>query len=336
MTALRERPTSPSPAPIRRRSRLGPAVALGVLVALVIAIAIIGALEGERSFNCTGPSTRAPAGLPASGTGGRTLQGRVSWFGGRDDPSSGPTTANGDPVTDPGIAVYDTATLGGYWWVRFPNSRAAVLQQTDIGPAPWTGRVLDVLYSALPYIGYTEQSFPTDSQVTARYLGSSPKLAAIAIHSGDPAAASSKGDCSAPGNGTDAAILAAAHLLAAMHVPYSYGGGHVTPARPTFGVGGAPPAGLDCSASVSFVLQHAGINVPTMVSGDFETWGDPGPGRYVTLYANGWHIFMKIGSRYFGTSGFGHPAAGTGPAWFTTDPSPTYLALFVARHPPGM
>ena len=131
-------------------------------------------------------------------------------------------------------------------------------------------------------------------------------------------------------------MLAAANLLASMHIPYSYGGGHITPARPTLGLGGAPPVGLDCSASVSFVLQHAGINVPTMVSGDFETWGDPGPGQYVTLYANSWHIFMKIGDRYFGTSGFGHPAAGTGPAWFTVDPSPAYLALFVQRHPPGL
>jgi hypothetical protein len=40
--------------------------------------------------------------------------------------------------------------------------------------------------------------------------------------------------------------------------------------------------------------------------------------------------------RFFGTSGFGHPDAGTGPAWFTRPVSPGYLAGFVQRHPPGL
>jgi hypothetical protein len=84
------------------------------------------------------------------------------------------------------------------------------------------------------------------------------------------------------------------------------------------------------------VLQHAGIHVATMSSGEFMSWGDPGPGASVTIYANTGHVFMKIDGRYFGTSGFGHPAAGTGPAWFTANPGPSYLAGFVARHPPGL
>lgn len=233
----------------------------------------------------------------------------MSWFGGPDDPTSGPTTASGRPVTDPGIAVYNTATLNGYWRVHFPNGRTAVLQQTDIGPAPWTGRVLDVLYSALPYPGYAEPDFPTGAPITATYLGSSPQLARLAIGGGGAATTTGGGgDCSGgtlTGDRSLTAITAAANLLASMHLPYSYGGGHITPAKPTLGLGGAPPVGLECSSSVSFVLQHAGFNVPTMVSGSFETWGDPGPDRDVTLYASSWHIFMKIGDRYFGTSGSG-------------------------------
>ena len=55
-------------------------------------------------------------------------------------------------------------------------------------------------------------------------------------------------------------------------------------------------------------------------------------------------VFMRIRSsvgapsRYFGTSGFGHPEApnGTGSAWLTVAPSPEYLAGFVARHPVGL
>ena len=215
-TALRE-PQRPA-APTRRGNPLWPAAASAALLAIIVGFAIIGALEGRQTTGCGEPSTSAPTNLPAAGTAGQTLQGRVSWFGGPDDHTSGPTTADGKPVSDPGIAVYDTATLNGYWWVRFPNGRAAVLQQTDIGPAPWTGRVLDVLYSALPYIGYTEQDFPTDSTITARYLGSSPRLAATAIHAGSPAVASS---CSASAGHPRSASTARARSRTSSSTPAS-------------------------------------------------------------------------------------------------------------------
>jgi cell wall-associated NlpC family hydrolase len=135
----------------------------------------------------------------------------------------------------------------------------------------------------------------------------------------------------APGSGprSGAAVVAAANALDAMHLPYVYGGGHVTPSRPTGG-------GMDCSASVSWVLQHAGFNLPTMTSGSLAGWGEAGPGKYVTIYANAGHTFLRIGDRYFGTSGFGHPGAGTGAAWFTAKPSASYLAGFTQRHPPGL
>jgi hypothetical protein len=66
------------------------------------------------------------------------------------------------------------------------------------------------------------------------------------------------------------------------------------------------------------------------------SWGEPGPGREVTIYANTGHVLMRVGDRYFGTSSFGHPAAGTGPAWFTVEPSADYLATFAPRHPRGL
>jgi hypothetical protein len=142
------------------------------------------------------------------------------------------------------------------------------------------------------------------------------------------------------GNGSTTAIAAAADELDAMHVPYNYGGGHVDPVRPTAGQDGTFP-GLDCSSSVSWVLQHAGVAVPTLTSSAFMSWGDPGRGQAVTLYTNPTHIIMSIRvdgapERFFGTSSFGHPTAGAGPAWFTKPVSPTYLAGFVQRHPPGL
>jgi cell wall-associated NlpC family hydrolase len=143
----------------------------------------------------------------------------------------------------------------------------------------------------------------------------------------------------ATGDASPQAVHDAANALRAMHVPYNYAGGHVTPARPTPGTQG-PYDGLDCSSSISWVLQHAGIRVPTLDSTSFMTWGDPGPGQSVTLYTNPTHIIMSVQvggrPRFFGTSGFGHPDAGTGPAWFTRPISASYLAGFVQRHPPGL
>lgn len=99
------------------------------------------------------------------------ITGKISWFGGPNDPTAGPTTASGAPVTRPGIAVYNQGTLGGWWMLKMPNGRLAVVQQTDIGPAPWTGRKFDFTSSSLSALGYTEGNFPTNGSVSGIYLG---------------------------------------------------------------------------------------------------------------------------------------------------------------------
>ena len=107
-------------------------------------------------------------------TTGTVLRGKVSWFGGPNDPTAGSTTASGSPISAGGIAVYNHDTLGGYWQVTFPNGKTEILKQTDIGPARWTGRVVDVAYSSLAGAGYTEHDFPTNANVQAVYLGKTP------------------------------------------------------------------------------------------------------------------------------------------------------------------
>lgn len=102
------------------------------------------------------------------------VAGKVSWFGGPGDPSDSGHTADGGTTKEPGIAVYNHGTLGGYWRVKAPNGKTVVLKQTDIGPAPWTGRKIDVTYSALNKFGFNEHDFPTDSHFNAEYLGRTP------------------------------------------------------------------------------------------------------------------------------------------------------------------
>lgn len=120
---------------------------------------------------------------------GQSLTGRVSWFGGPNDGSTSQTTASGAPTSTPGIAVYNRATLGGYWKVTDTKTgRSAVLKQTDLGPAPWTGRKIDLTYSALNRFGYSEHNFPTDSTFKAEYLGRTPAAATNAPSSSAVAA----------------------------------------------------------------------------------------------------------------------------------------------------
>lgn len=121
-------------------------------------------------------------------------------------------------------------------------------------------------------------------------------------------------------------LIASANMVSAANFPYLYGGGHEQPAR--FGP-------FDCSGSVSYVVQQAGYKVPTTVSGEIPIWKFPaGPGR-VTIFYNPVHTFMRIGNRYFGTSGFARPGGGAG--WFDANKLPAdYLATFHEVHIPRL
>ena len=86
---------------------------------------------------------------------------------------------------------------------------------------------------------------------------------------------------------------------------------------------------VDCSGAVSAVL---GVNA--RVSGAFEAWGEPGPGRHVTVYANAEHVLMEINGHFFGTSA-ANPGGGAG--WIPrAHVPPSYLARFTVRHPTGL
>ncbi|HET9721126.1 MAG TPA: hypothetical protein VFP55_13680 [Solirubrobacteraceae bacterium] len=139
-----------------------------------------------------------------------TQTGKISWFGGPNDPSAQGTPASGIPITTPGIAVYNRQTLGGWWLLRLPNNKLTLIQQTDIGPAPSTGRTFDFTYSALKSLGYSEGNFPTNSAASGVYLGKTkPQI--------------------------QSSILAAAQSLGA-NLPNISGWINLVSAKPTFGV----------------------------------------------------------------------------------------------------
>jgi len=121
-------------------------------------------------------------------------------------------------------------------------------------------------------------------------------------------------------------------LVALMHAandvarkPYVYGGGHGRNANEIW-----QDSAYDCSGSVSYALAAAGYLDGPMVSGDLARWGKPGPGRWVTIYANGGHAFMVVAGLRFDTSG----RQRTGTRWQSAD-ARSY-AGFSVRHPVGL
>jgi cell wall-associated NlpC family hydrolase len=112
-------------------------------------------------------------------------------------------------------------------------------------------------------------------------------------------------------------IIAAGNVIA--HKPYRYGGGH----------GKWEDSAYDCSGSVSYALHGAGLLQQPLASGDMESWGDAGPGQWVTIYANGGHAYMVVAGLRFDTSG----QTRSGSRWQTDMRS---SSGYVVRHPDGL
>jgi len=135
------------------------------------------------------------------------------------------------------------------------------------------------------------------------------------------------------------------------HFPYSYAGGHgavaqtmnqVTPdpaAFPGSEENGGP--GYDCSSATDYVLYGGRFGQTLLqdtapASTTLESVGDPGAGRWVTIYANADHAYIEVAGIYLDTAaGIGNPPnpPSTGPRWSTVGTGPVG---FVARHPPGL
>ena len=112
-------------------------------------------------------------------------------------------------------------------------------------------------------------------------------------------------------------VIAAANQIRT--TPYVWGGGH----------GSWVSSGYDCSGSVSYALHGGRLLTSPLVSGSLATYGEAGPGKWITIYANATHTYMVIAGLRWDTVG---DAEGTGPRWHA---EPAYPEGFVVRHPVG-
>jgi septal ring factor EnvC (AmiA/AmiB activator) len=138
-----------------------------------------------------------------------------------------------------------------------------------------------------------------------------------ALNPGQEAELITESEASAPASAPQAVkdAIAAANSIA--DLPYLWGGGH----------GSFESSGYDCSGAVSYALHGGGFLSSPLDSTGLSTWGEPGPGRWITVYGNAGHAWMVIAGIAFDTSG------GAGPRWH--DPWVNSPEGYVARHPAG-
>jgi hypothetical protein len=169
---------------------------------------------------------------------------------------------------------------------------------------------------------------PSDSQVRAELKQGQRQLksfkqylssATAFLPTGPRARVLRDGSAVAPDNAPEVVkrVILAGNQIAKF--PYKWGGGH----------GAWRDNGYDCSGSVSFALAGAGLLKSPLASGGFLKFGEPGRGKWITIYTNPGHIFMFVAGLRFDTSGRGR--AGT--RW---QENTRTTSGFAVRHIPGL
>lgn len=128
------------------------------------------------------------------------------------------------------------------------------------------------------------------------------------------------------------AMVAAGNRL--IGAAYLYGGGH-GPSLNTL-----QPA-YDCSSAVSYLLHWGGVlGTSALDSTGLSEYGLPGPGRYVSIYANASHAFVYVAGLRFDTVedpayDSGPNSGKPGPRWRVSNAVPGW-ASWIVRHPVGL
>jgi cell wall-associated NlpC family hydrolase len=148
--------------------------------------------------------------------------------------------------------------------------------------------------------------------------------AAQPVTAGPQATLGADGLAQAPAGAPPAVQQAIWAANAIIGKPYRYGGGHGL---------GFKDRGYDCSGTVSYALNGAGLLKRPLDSSSFMRWGEAGPGAWITVYTNPGHAFVVIAGLRLDTSAAGDRSGGKGPRW---RPALRSTKRFKARHPTGL
>ena len=242
------------------------------------------------------------------------------------------------------------------------DGRSALLFKRDIGYGQGPGQIiengqpyrLDLWWSAARALAVSKSPVeitllpPSGAAATLEAL---PEASAAGMPGSGECALSAGAQALALVPGARSRILASGLAAAGMDAPaavremvaagnrlygtaYLYGGGHGASLNTLQGA-------YDCSSAVSYVLHSGGVlGADALDSSALERYGAPGPGRYVTIYANAAHAFMYVGGLRLDT--VQDPAYDTGPnagkpgaRWRVSAAVPAWAA-FIVRHPVGL
>jgi|SRR5579884_1592748 len=353
---------------------LGAIAAAGAgLLAVALAASVFTLVPGLGTIGGCAGAQPAAAEIALDPAGPGQVVG-ASEYGGPGDPSSGVVGSSGaDLLREPdsyaelgGTSFATAVAMGGLAYgtpLRITwGSRSAIAYKRDIGlgggPIDGHPRVIDLWWElagrlGIPYEGGAwsgpvriERPPATGAATQLGDLATGGAAAPEAPAPGPPACAATSlaglpltpgpratllpdGLAAAPAAAPAAvkAIIAAGNQIVGK--PYVYGGGHGLPLSET-----APS--YDCSSSVDHLLYGARLLsvTDTATSGQLESFGLPGAGRWVTLYASGYHVFMYVAGLRWDTHNAAGPADGSqGIGWH---PLIRDAAGFVARHPVGL
>jgi hypothetical protein len=347
--------------PARRAAGL--LLALGGAAAVLCAgagLLVLSALGGSspsgptctEGVGATG-SVIALAGPGAEGSGQAV---GATEYGGPGDPTSGTVGASGasllahpDSYAELGGVTFQTATaMGGLPYLTplrvMWDRRSAVAYKRDFGlgggPVSGLPRVIDLWwqFAGALRIPYDDGRWSGAVRISRPPTGGAggvlaqvpaPAPAATAAASGPRAQLLPDGQATAPATAPPAVkgIIAAGNEIVGK--PYLVGGGH------GLSLSAIAPA-YDCSSSVEHLLYGGGL-LPVgydAASGALESFGAPGPGRWVTIYASADHVFMYVAGLRWDTHNAAGPADGSaGIGWH---PLVRESAGFVVRHPVGL
>jgi hypothetical protein len=344
---------------------------LGLSGAAGLALALLALLIGSLSQRneCSAPTGSGQVVLGPPEAGQRV---GATEYGGPGDPSSGTVGAAGisllahpDSYAELGGVSFQTATAMGGLPYLTPlrvtwGDHSAIAYKRDFGlgggPVDRLPRVIDLWWQfaqrlGIPYedglwsgpvgvtrppatgaanlLGQSAAAPDTSAPAPAPALCGSGAPTGVPLTSAGRARLLSDGLAAAP----EGAPLAVKEMIAAGNQiagkPYLYGAAHGLP------LSEVAPA-YDCSSSVEHVLYGArllSVNFGAP-SSSLETFGEPGPGSWVTLYANPDHVFMYVAGLRWDT----HDAAGPGDGGSGIGWHPLIRSAdgFVARHPVGL
>jgi 3D (Asp-Asp-Asp) domain-containing protein len=328
---------------------------VGLLATVVVGMGVLAVLlyASTAGGACVQPAAGAEA--PSSETWVATAYG-PPWGGIQGDgiTATGLNLTAGQPALE--VAVDPRVIpLGSYVYIEpNPFGTSKAFYAADTGSAitgnhvdiydwrghasqnAWGKRVVTVTPASNPDagnpIGATAQAPPTGGASSLRCQAALAN-GSFGLTTGQTAHVRPDGSAAAPAEAPEAVRLAIAAGNLIHTRPYPEPDVHYATLAKLW------PA-YDCSGATSFVLYAAGlVGTHALDSTGLESYGLPGPGRWITIYANSAHAWIVVAGIALDTASYGGPAipAGPGPRW-RTEPLANLQdgTNYIARHPPGL